>query len=89
MFVCAITSNTIELRHLFDRVFVLTLDEETLAERLRQRTTNTFGKDPAEAAGILRHNAVIGAEWRSRGGIAIDSARPLPIVVDEIVSRMR
>ena len=34
VFVCAITSNTVELSHLFDKVFVLVPDRETLARRL-------------------------------------------------------
>jgi broad-specificity NMP kinase len=87
VFVCAITSNTVENAHLFDRVFVLVPDRETLARRLRERTNNTFGKDPAEAEPVLAHNDVIAEEWRARGGIPIDSARPLEQVVDEIVRR--
>jgi broad-specificity NMP kinase len=88
VFICAITSNTVELAHLFDRVFVLVPDHETLARRLRERTNNTFGKDPAEAEPVLAHNDVIAAEWEPRGGIPIDASRPLEAVVDEIVSRM-
>jgi AAA domain len=88
VFICAITSNTVELAHLFDRVFVLVPDRETLAERLRTRTTNTFGKHPAEAEPVLAHNDVIAEEWRSRGGIAIDASRPLAAVVDDLVSRL-
>ena len=87
VFVCAITSNTVENAHLFDRIFVLVPDRETLARRLHERTNNTFGKDPAEAEPVLAHNDVIADEWRARGGIAIDSARPLEQVVDEIVRK--
>jgi gluconate kinase len=86
VFVCAITSNAVENRHLFDRAFVLVPDRETLARRLRERTNNAFGKHPAEAEPVLAHNDVIADEWRSRGGIPIDSARPLAQVVDEILS---
>jgi broad-specificity NMP kinase len=88
VFVCAITSNTVELAHLFDRVFVLAPDRATLARRLRERTTNAFGKDPAEAEPVLDHNDLIADEWRARGGIPIDSARPLEEVVDEILGRL-
>lgn len=87
VFVCAITANVYELAHLFDRIFVLVPDRETLAHRLRERTTNTFGKDPREAAGVLSHNEVIASQWRSRGGVEIDASRPLPDVVDEILER--
>jgi broad-specificity NMP kinase len=88
VFVCAITSNTVEQAHLFDRVFVLVPDRETLAKRLRERTGNSFGKHPAESEPVLDHNDVIAAEWRARGGIAIDSSRPLEDVVDELLSRL-
>jgi broad-specificity NMP kinase len=89
VFICAITSNTVELAHLFDSVFVLVPDRATLARRLRERTNNSFGKDPAEAEPVLAHNDVIAAEWQARGGIAIDATRPLESVVDDIVSRMK
>jgi broad-specificity NMP kinase len=88
VFVCAITSNTVELAHLFDKVFVLVPDRETLARRLRERTNNTFGKDPVEAEAVLDHNDVIADEWSARGGIPIDSARPLEEIVDEILGRL-
>jgi broad-specificity NMP kinase len=86
VFVCAITSNTVENAHLFDRVFVLVPDRETLAGRLRERTTNSFGKDPVEAEAVLAHNDVIAEEWQARGGTPIDSARPLAAVVDELLA---
>ena len=89
VFVYAITSNTVELRHHFDTVFVLELDEQTLAERLRTRTDHDFGKHPAEAAAVLRHNRVIADEWRERGAIAIDATGSVGTVVDEIVRQMR
>jgi gluconate kinase len=88
VFVCAIASNTVAQRHRFDRVFVLQLDDETLARRLRERTEHTFGKDPREAAAVIAHNRVIADEWRARGAIVIDAARPLTDVVDDIVARM-
>lgn len=89
VFICAITSNAVSLRHLFDLVYVLTLDGETLRERLHNRTDHDFGKDPREAAAVLRHNAVIGDEWRERGAVLVDSTRPVRDVVDEILARMR
>lgn len=89
VFICAITSNTVELAHLFDRVFVLVPDRATLARRLQARTNNSFGKDPAEAEPVLAHNDVIAEEWRARGGIPIDANRPLAEVVDEIVGLLR
>jgi broad-specificity NMP kinase len=88
VFICAITSNTVELAHLFDRVFVLVPDRETLAERLRTRTDNTFGKDPAEAEPVLAHNDVIAEEWRARGGIPIDANRPVETIADDILARL-
>ncbi|HEY3921640.1 MAG TPA: AAA family ATPase [Gaiellaceae bacterium] len=89
VFVCAITSNTVSERHRFDRVFVLQLDDETLARRLRERSGHAFGKNPHEAAGVIAHNRVIADEWRARGAIVIDATQPLDVVVDAIVAQMR
>jgi hypothetical protein len=88
VFICAITSNTVELAHLFDRILVLVPDRATLAERLRDRTDNPFGKHPAEAAPVLAHNDVIADEWQARGGIPIDASRSLDAIVDDIVGRL-
>jgi broad-specificity NMP kinase len=88
VFICAITSNTVELAHLFDRVFVLVPDRETMARRLRDRTDNSFGKHPAESDAVLAHNDVIAEEWRARGGIPIDASRQLDAVVDDLVAGM-
>ena len=59
VFICAITSNTVESRHLFDRVFVLQVGTEVLRQRLRERPEPAFAKDPREAQGVIAHNRVI------------------------------
>ncbi len=89
VFICAITSNTMELMHLFDRVVVLVPSRATLTRRLQARTSNTFGKHPAEAEPVLAHNDVIAEEWQARGGIPIDANRPLAEIVDEILGLLR
>ena len=67
---------------------MLVPDRETLARRLRERMNNDFGQDPLEAEAVLTHNDVIADEWSARGGIPIDSARPLEEIVDEILRRL-
>lgn len=85
-FVCAITSNTLELLHLFDSVFVLHVDEGTLAERLRSRTDNDYGKHPHELAEVLAHHRGSDEFWRSRGAIVVDASPPVEKVVDAILA---
>lgn len=88
VFICAITSNTVELRHLFDRVFVLRVDTEMLRQRLGERAGHAFGRDCIEAEGVIAHNRVIADEWRARGGVVIDANQPLASVVDDIIAAL-
>jgi broad-specificity NMP kinase len=88
VFICAITSNTVEMRHLFDRVFVLRVETDVLRQRLCERTDNSFGKVPREAEAVIAHNRVIADEWKDRGAIVIDANQPLGSVVDDIIASM-
>jgi broad-specificity NMP kinase len=84
IFFCGSASNDLELMHLFDKSFVLTVEPETQLERLRQRTSE-YGKDPKQQQEILKEQAEFVKQATKIGAIPIDNNRPIKTVVAEIV----
>jgi dephospho-CoA kinase len=87
IFLCGVASNENEIRDLFDSVFELTIDDETLKHRLLTRTNNDWGKQPHELQQTLeqQHNAK--KLYHKVGPIIIDATQPIEAVVDNIVEK--
>jgi broad-specificity NMP kinase len=83
-FFCGGSRNFSQFIHLFDAVFVLDVDLETLNRRLDGRP-DEWGSKPAERALILRQHA--SREGIPPGAISIDATRPISDVVDDILTR--
>jgi thymidylate kinase len=69
---------------LFDGVFVLEIDLDTLHRRLDQRPDDEFGSERSERDLIVRLHRT---KEDTPAGIMIDATAPLVDVVDEIVRR--
>jgi hypothetical protein len=82
-FFCGGSRNFSKFIDLFDRVFVLEVDRETLNRRLEARPVDEWGGRQAERDLIARLHQT--KEDIPRHGIVIDSTQPLPRVVDEII----
>jgi hypothetical protein len=89
-FFCGSSRNFSKFIDLFDGVFVLEIDLETLNRRIDERVAldpTDWGAKPAEREIIARlyqtKEAVPGS------GVTIDATRPLEQVVDEILSKCR
>jgi thymidylate kinase len=75
-----------DIRHLFDKVILLSIDEVTMRSRIKERENSHFGKAPEEMADILiwlKNNNE--DSYRRAGAFVIDATRPLNEVVDNIV----
>jgi adenylate kinase family enzyme len=72
---------------LFDEVFVLDVDLDTLNRRLAGRPEDEFGGRPIERELIARLHAT--KEDSPKGRVAIDATAPLARVVDEILWKCR
>mgnify|MGYP001232423861 CR=1 FL=1 len=84
-FFCGGARNVPRFVELFDEIFVLEVDRETLNRRLDARPEDEFGGRPDERALILRLH-----ETRADmpvGGVGIDATAPLDRVVDAILER--
>ncbi len=86
-FFCGGSRNFHHFIDLFDAVFVLHVDLDTLNRRLAGRPEDEFGGKPSERALIARLHTT--KEDTPRGGVAIDATAPLERVVDEILAKCR
>lgn len=82
-FFCGGSRNFDKVLDLYDAVFVLEIDRDTLDGRLDQRPQNEFGSRPSERELIVRLHRT--KEDTPANGIVIYAVAPLPQVVDEIL----
>ena len=84
-FFCGGSRNFHQFLDVFDEVFVLSVDAETLGRRLEVRGEDEFGGRPEERALVLRLHRT-GGDTPAEG-FGIDATAPLGVVVDEILER--
>lgn len=84
-FFCGGSRNFHKFIDLFDQVFVLEVDFDTLEARLAARPEDEFGAKSEERALIRRLHAT--QEDVPKGAVRIDATQPLNRVVDTIIAR--
>jgi broad-specificity NMP kinase len=82
-FFCGGSRNFSKFIDLFDGVFVLEVDVDTLNERLDERPENEWGGKKTERELIVRLHQT--KEDIPKNGIIIDATAPIEHVVDEII----
>ncbi len=82
-FFCGGSRNFTKFIDLFDEVFVLDVDLDTLNRRLDQRPHDEWGSKPSERELIVRLHRT--KEDIPTKGVVIDATPPLAEVVDEIL----
>lgn len=90
VFIGASVSNQEKFHHLFDKIFVLSVDEATLRNRLATRIKDdNYGKNPKDLARVLYlHKKLEHRLIDEAGGVAIDGTQPVEKVESEILSHI-
>jgi shikimate kinase len=70
---------------LFDHIILLTAPAPVIVERLATRTTNPYGKRPAEVARVLGLIQTIEPLLRRGAGHVVDTSDPLDQVVTQVL----
>jgi hypothetical protein len=83
MFFCGGSRNFSKFIDLFDGVFLLEIDRDTLIRRLAQRPEDEWGGRPEEQELALRLHRT--REDLPKGGVAVDATAPIERVVDEVL----
>ena len=84
LFVAGCKSNQGTLYPLFDHVVLLSAPADVLLTRLATRTTNPYGKTPAERAEVLANLAAVEPLLRATCTAEIDTTAP----VEDVVARL-
>ncbi len=85
LFVSGCAANMRQFLPLFDAVVLLSAPADTIAERLRTRTTNAYGKRPDEVARVLGQVETVEPLLRRAAGHEIDTSAPLEAVVAAVL----
>ncbi|RED40199.1 AAA family ATPase [Paenibacillus sp. VMFN-D1] len=86
-FFCGGSRNFSKFIDLFDGVFVLDVDLDTLNRRLDERPENEWGGKPSERKLIARLHQT--KEDIPKNGMIIDDTAPIEHVVDEIIRQIK
>ncbi|OGL34452.1 hypothetical protein A3F65_00420 [Candidatus Saccharibacteria bacterium RIFCSPHIGHO2_12_FULL_47_16b] len=89
LLICSITANQKKYYPQFDKIFLLTADDELLAHRLQTRTTSHFGKHPVDFHRVFAGKQAWENEVRAAGAFEIDSSKPIKKVVDQILKQLK
>src|SRR5438132_1567456 len=84
LFLSGAARNQTKFYRQFDHVVLLTAPPALIAERLRTRTNNPYGKRPAEVAQVLALKETVEPALRRAADLEIDTSVP----VDEVVRRV-
>jgi len=85
LFVSGTVSNHGRFYARFDAVVLLSAPPKVLLRRIESRTTNGYGKAPAERLLILRHVAEVEPLLRATCTHELDATQPLHDVVSQLV----
>jgi len=85
LFVSGCAANMRKFLPQFDHVVLLSAPTKVLVERLRTRTTNSYGKHPDEVARVLSLIEQVEPLLRRAAGHEINTAAPLDEVVAALV----
>ena len=83
IFVCGIATNQREMLDLFEKVFLVSLDQETQLERL-DKPSNAH-RNAALRAQIVNGRPLFEQEMRSAGVVDLDARQPITILASSIL----
>lgn len=85
LFVSGCASNQGQFYPYFDHIVLLSASATVLMERLHTRTTNPYGKLPAERAEVLHNLATVEPLLRRSATREIDTTAPFPQVLATVL----
>jgi len=85
IFLVGITANDLDFKELFDKIFLLSIDEQSQAHRINTRTNHSYGKLPHQFAAAQKWRPVQIEKYRATDAVEIDASLPLDQVVKKIL----
>ena len=88
LFVQGTTRNQVLFYPRFDHIVLLSAPPAVLAERLAARTTNPYGKDPAELAETLQYQRAVEPLLRASATLEVITTVPVARVADIVLDHV-
>ena len=88
LFVQGTTRNQVLFYPRFDHIVLLSAPPEVLTERLATRTTNPYGKDPAEVAQVLGYQQTVEPLLRASATLEVVTTVPVGRVADIVLDHV-
>jgi adenylate kinase family enzyme len=88
LFVQGTTRNQVLFYLRFDHIVLLSAPAEVVAERLATRTTNHYGKDPAELAETLEYLQTVEPLLRAVATLEVVTTEPVARVADIVLEHV-
>jgi shikimate kinase len=85
LFVQGTTRNQVLFYPCFDHIVLLSAPPEILIERLTTRTTNPYGKDPAELAAVLGYQQTVEPLLRAAATLEVVTTIPITQIADIVL----
>jgi len=89
IFLCGVSYGEEEYIDLFDAVFALVIDDETLKYRLIHRTSGDWGKQPHELQQSLDRQQYLNSKYTEFNYQIIDATQPLNAVIEQILTKVQ
>jgi dephospho-CoA kinase len=88
LFIQGTTRNQGRFYPRFDHIVLLSAPAEILSERLATRTSNPYGKDPAELAETLQYLETVEPLLRASATLEVVTTVPVPQVADIVLDHV-
>ena len=88
LFVQGTTRNQVLFYPRFDHIVLLSAPSELLTNRLATRTTNPYGKDPAELAQVLQYQRTVEPMLRASATLEVVTTVPVARVADIVLDHV-
>ena len=88
LFVQGTTRNQVLFYRRFDHIVLLSAPPAVLAERLAARTTNPYGRDPAELAETLQYQRTVEPLLRASATLEVVTTMPVARVADIVLDHV-
>ena len=85
VFVFGAVGDNSDLLHMFDKAILFQCNPETMTDRLTNRDTNDFGKNPEVQERILKWRLVFDDLMLKEGAIPVNTDKPVDEVVEEVI----
>ncbi len=89
LFVQGTTRNQVQFYPRFDHIVLLSAPAEVLVERLTTRTTNPYGRDPADVAETLGYLETVEPLLREAATLEVVTTVPVAQVADIVLTHLQ